>query len=66
MYSRYMEEKSRVFSRDEIAKQLKISIRKTDELILSKQLPSFKVGKCRRVTEAALAAFIRKLESAAK
>lgn len=61
-----METKARVFEREEVAKELKISIRKTDELILSKQLPSFKVGKRRLVTEAALSQFIRRAEAAAR
>lgn len=52
--------------REEVAERLGISLRAADELILTKQLPSLKIGKRRLVSDSALAAFIRKRESVAK
>jgi excisionase family DNA binding protein len=53
-----------LYRREEVAGRLKISLRHADELILTKQLPSLKIGKRRLVSEAALASYIRKLEAA--
>jgi excisionase family DNA binding protein len=55
-----------LYRREKVAEKLGISLRAADELILTGQLPSLKIGKRRLVSETALAAFIRKRESVAK
>jgi excisionase family DNA binding protein len=62
----HREERDKVFEREEVAEVLRISVRKADELMLTKQLPSFKLGRRRLVSEKALTDFIRKLEAAAR
>lgn len=52
--------------REKVAEKLSISLRKADQLILSKELPSLKIGGRRLVSDVALATFIRKQEAAAK
>jgi len=51
--------------REKVAEKLGISLRAADELILSKKLPSLKIGKRRLVSEEAIAKFIRQQELAA-
>jgi excisionase family DNA binding protein len=67
-YGGEMEPKAsaKLHRREEVAQLLGISLRAADELILTRQLSSLKIGKRRLVSEAALAAFIRKREIAAK
>jgi len=55
-----------LYRREEVAKKLGICLRAADELIMTKQLPSLKIGKRRLVSETALAAFIKKMEIAAR
>lgn len=54
------------YRRQQIADKLKVSLRTVDELILSGQIQSFKIGKRRLVSETSLAAFIRKQEALSK
>ncbi len=56
----------RAFRREDVAERLTVSLRKADQLILSKQIASFKSGKRRLVSEEALAAYIKKQEAAAR
>jgi excisionase family DNA binding protein len=49
--------------REEVARRLGVSQRKADMLILGGQIRSFKVGKKRLVTEAALSEFIEQREA---
>ena len=55
-----------LYRREEVAEKLSLSLRAADELILSKRLPSLKIGKRRLVSETALANFIQKAEAAAR
>jgi excisionase family DNA binding protein len=55
-----------LYRREQVAEKLGISLRAADELILTKQLPSLKIGKRRLVSETALLTFIRKRETTAK
>jgi hypothetical protein len=48
--------------REEIPAILRVSLRTVDDLILTKQLESFKIGKRRLVTAKAIAKFIRRAE----
>lgn len=57
---------TQALARQEGAKRLNVSVRKFDELLATKQILSFKIGKRRLVTEAALENFVRKQERAAK
>jgi excisionase family DNA binding protein len=50
----------------EAAKMLGVSERKVAELIASKEIKSFKVGKSRRITLEAIFAFIRRAEAATR
>jgi excisionase family DNA binding protein len=54
-----------LYRREDLARKLNISLRAADELILSKKIPSLKIGKRRLVSETAIATFIRKQEAAA-
>jgi excisionase family DNA binding protein len=49
--------------REEAAARIGISLRKLDELIASKEIPSLKIGKRRLVSEAALVSFVKKSEN---
>jgi excisionase family DNA binding protein len=51
--------------REKVAEKLAISLRATDELILTGKLPSLKIGKRRLVSEEAIAKFIRAAEATA-
>lgn len=55
-----------LYRREQVAEKLGISLRGADELILSKQIPSIKIGSRRLVSETALASFIEKAERAAR
>lgn len=61
-----METNTKVFRREELAQVLKISQRKCDELILAKEIKSFKVGKRRLISESAVTAYIKKQELLAR
>jgi excisionase family DNA binding protein len=51
---------SAVFRVREVARTLQISDRSARRLIASGELPSIRIGRCRRVSASALAAFIAK------
>ncbi len=55
-----------LYRREELARKLNVSLRCADELILTKKIPSMKIGRRRLVSENAIANFIRKQEAAAK
>ena len=55
-----------LLGREQVAQRLSISQRTADTLILRGNIPSLRIGKARKVTEAALAAFIAKREAAEK
>jgi excisionase family DNA binding protein len=57
---------SQLLTREQFAQRIAVSLRKADELILTKQIASLKIGRRRLVSELALAAFIRKQEAAAR
>jgi excisionase family DNA binding protein len=59
-------EKPIAYKPDEAARLLSISPRKLDELIATKQIRSFKVGKSRRVTADAINEYIKAQERAAR
>jgi excisionase family DNA binding protein len=46
---------------DEVASQLKISRWKVYELIRSRELPSFLVGRCRRIPASSVAELVKRL-----
>jgi hypothetical protein len=56
----------KLYRREELAKKLGISLRGADELILTKQIASLKIGKRRLVSENAIATFISRQEAAAR
>ena len=56
---------TQLLRREEVAEKLAVSLRHADELILSKKLPSLKIGKRRLVTTDSLEAFVRKQERSA-
>ncbi len=58
-------EKPLAYKPDEAARLLGISPRKLDELIATKSIRSFKVGKARRITAAAIDEFIKHQEKVA-
>ena len=58
-------EKQLAYRPNEAAKLLGISERKLDQLIALRQIRSFKVGKCRRITLEAINAFIKRAEQQA-
>lgn len=55
-----------VYKPDEAARLMGISERKLDQLIASKEIKSFKVGKSRRISLESIRAFIAKAEEAAR
>jgi excisionase family DNA binding protein len=55
-----------IFSPEEAAKYLNISARKLTYLIEARQIVSFKIGKSRRISLAAIRDFIRKAEREAR
>jgi excisionase family DNA binding protein len=55
-------EKPIAYRPNEAARLIGISERKLDELIATKQIRSFKIGKSRRITAEAINTFIKKAE----
>lgn len=53
------------YRRQEVAIKLRVSVRTVDDLIMTGELRSFRIGKRRLVSEDALAAFIKKQEQEA-
>lgn len=53
------------YRRQEVATKLRVSVRTVDDLIMTGELRSFRIGKRRLVSEDALAAFIKKQEQEA-
>lgn len=56
----------RLYRREELAQKLNVSLRCADELILTKQIPSMKIGRRRLVSEDAILNFVRKAEKASR
>jgi excisionase family DNA binding protein len=61
-----LNEKPIAYKPNEAARLMGISERKLDELIATKQIRSFKIGKSRRITLDAINAFIKKAEQEAR
>ena len=55
-----------LYGRQQAAARLGVSVRTMDELILSRQIGSVKIGKRRLVSEDAIQLFIKKSEKAAR
>lgn len=61
MYSQKAAEKlPRTYTRDQLAEILQINPRAVDRLLLAGEIKSFKIGRLRRVSQAALDAFMLK------
>ena len=50
----------------EVARELRIAPRRVWDMVGSGELASVKIGKSRRISQSAIADYIRKLEAAAK
>jgi excisionase family DNA binding protein len=61
-----LNEKPIAYKPGEAARLMGISERKLDELIATKAIRSFKIGKSRRITLEAINAFIKKAEQEAR
>jgi excisionase family DNA binding protein len=61
-----VEQQPIAYKPDQAARLMGISERKLDELIATKEIRSFKIGKSRRITHDAITAFIKKKEQEAR